>query len=203
MNNLERRIIDLSYKHKLSHIGSCLTAVNQIKVIYDVMEKDDVFVLGNSHAAVALYAVLESKGLGDAEEMVKKMGTHAERSHNIAVSGGSLGQAETVAVGMALADRRHNVYLMTSDGACAEGSIWEALRIAGDQRLENLRITVIANGYGANSKIDLDYLEARLKTFYPVLFIRTNLYDWPDWLQGLDGHYTVMDEIKYREVVHE
>lgn len=200
MNKLERRIIDLSYRYKLSHIGSCLNAVNYIASTYDSLEKDDVFVLGNSHAALALYVVLESLGKGDAEEMIKRMGTHAERSENIFVSGGSLGQAETIAVGMALSDRNRIVYLMTSDGACAEGSVWEALRVAAEQRLENLRIMVIANGYGANGKIDLDYLELRLKSFYPLLFIRTNLYEWPDWIQGLDGHYVVLDGEKYREV---
>jgi transketolase N-terminal domain/subunit len=203
MNQIERRIIDLSYKHKLSHLGSCLTAVNHIKAIYDVKEPDEPFVLGNAHAGLALYTVLESKGLGDAEEMVTRMGTHSERDKNIWVSGGSLGQAETVAVGMALADRRKNVYLMTSDGACAEGSVWEALRIAAEQRLENLRVVVIANGYGANGRIDLDYLETRLKSFYPVLFQRVNLYEWPDWLQGLSGHYVVMNEMQYREVTNE
>lgn len=201
MNKLERRIIDISYKHKLSHIGSCLAAVNHIKTIYDVKEKDDAFVLGNSHAGLALFTVLEDKGLGDAEEMVTRMGTHAERDKNIFVSGGSLGQAETVAVGMAMADRSKNVYLMTSDGACAEGSVWEALRIAAEQRLENLRVVVIANGYSAYSKVDLDYLEQRLQAFYPVLFVRSNLYDFPDWLQGLDGHYHILTDSEYEEIM--
>lgn len=201
MDALKKRILELSYKHKLSHIGSCLTAVDTIKNIYDLKEENEPFVLGNSHAALALYVVLESKGLGDAEEMIKRMGTHAERDKNVYVSGGSLGQAETIAVGMALADKSRNVYLLTSDGACAEGSVWEALKIAAEQRLENLRVAVIANGYSAYGKVDLDYLEARLKTFYPVMMVRTNLFDFPDWLQGLDGHYVVMNEDQYKEVI--
>lgn len=200
MNKLEKRVLELSYKHKLSHIGSCLNAVNQIDTIYSIKEKDDIFVLGNAHAALALYVVLEKYGLGKAEAFIEKCGTHQERMGSIFVSGGSLGQAETVAVGMALADRSKNVYLMTSDGACAEGSIWEALRIATEQRLENLRVVVIANGYSAYSKIDLDYLEQRLKSFYPILFLKTNLYDFPDWLQGLNSHYVVMNDEQYKEV---
>ena len=200
MTPLQKRVLELSYKHKLSHLSSCLNAVDQIDAIYSVKEKDEPFVLGNAHAALALYVVLEKHGLAKAEELIKENGTHQERGGGIYVSGGSLGQAETVAVGMALADRSKNVYLMTSDGACAEGSVWEALRIAAENRLENLRIIVIANGFSAYSKLDLDYLETRLQSFYPVYFARTNLYDFPDFLQGLDGHYVVMNEEQYKEV---
>jgi len=201
MNTLEKRIIDLSYKHGLTHISSCLTTLPALEDIYRVKEPNDEVVLGNSHSALALYVLLEEKGV-NAEDLIKRMGTHAERSlkDGIFVSGGSLGQAETVAVGMALADRSRTVYLVTSDGACAEGSVWEALRIAGDFRLENLRVSVIANGYSAYGRIDLDDLERRLKTFYPVLFYRVNLFDYPDFLQGIDGHYVKLDEEKYKEI---
>jgi pyruvate dehydrogenase complex dehydrogenase (E1) component len=100
---------------------------------------------------------------------------------------------------MALADRTKNVYLVTSDGACAEGSIWEALRVAAEQKLENLRIVVICNGTSATDKIDLIYLEARLKSFYPLITSKPNLYDFPDWVQGVNGHYVIMDEKMYKE----
>jgi len=200
MTPLQKKVIELSFKHKLSHIGSCLNAVDQIDTIYSIKEKDDVFVLGNAHAALALYVVLEKYGLGKAEDYIKECGVHQERGKNIVVSGGSLGQAETVAVGIALANREKNVYLMTSDGACAEGSVWEALRIAAENKLENLRVIVIANGYSAYSKLDLDYLEQRLQSFYPVLFLKTNLYDFPDWLQGLEGHYHTITDSEYKEV---
>jgi len=200
MNKLEKRVLELSYKHKLSHIGSCLNAVNQIDTIYSIKEKDDIFVLGNAHAALALYVVLEKYNLGKAEAFIEKCGTHQERGGSIVVSGGSLGQAETIAVGMAMANRSRNVYLMTSDGACAEGSVWEALRIATEQRLENLRVVVIANGYSAYSKVDLAYLEQRLLSFYPVLFLKTNLYDFPDWCQSLEGHYHTITDSEYKEI---
>lgn len=200
---LQKRCLEISYKHKLSHLSSVLTSVDLIDEIYNEKKQDEPFVLGNSHAALALWVVLEKRGLCNAEEMVEKYGTHATRDmeHGVWVSGGSLGQPETVAVGMAMADRTKNVYLMTSDGACAEGSVWEALRIAAEQRLENLRVVVVANGYSALDKVDLDYLEHRLKTFYPLIFARVNLFDFPDWLQEPDGHYVVMNELQYREVI--
>jgi len=204
MNELEKRIINISYKNKLSHIGSCLCAVNFLDHTFNAKEKDSVVVLANAHAGVALYVVLEKYGFGDAEKMLKKHGVHSTRDvkHGIEVSGGSLGQAETVAVGMAMANRDRNVYLITSDGACAEGSVWEALRIAGEQKLENLRVAVIANGYGAYGKINIDDLDSRLNMFFPTLVVKVNLFQFPDWLQGLQGHYAVMDEKMYKEITN-
>ena len=202
MTKNERRIIDIAYNKGLTHISSCLNTLPILEDIYKVKEPEDDVVLANSHAALALYVVLEAQGLADAEKLADRMGTHAERSleDGICVSGGSLGQPETVAVGMAIADRSKNVYLVTSDGACAEGSVWEALKIAAQQKLENLRVSVVANGYSAYDRVDLEYLEHRLKTFYPVMVHRTNLFDWPDYLQGTDGHYHKLTDIEYREL---
>ena len=202
LNELERRVVDLTYENKATHLSSSLEAVNVIASIYSVMTDSEVFVLGNAHAAMALYAVLEKRGLGVAQQLYEKHGTHQARDveHGIWVTGGSLGQAETLAVGIALADRQRNVYLLTSDGACAEGSVWEALRIARDQQLENLRITVLANGHGALGPIDADDLEARLNAFYPTMVIRSNVFNFPEWMQGLAGHYVVMNKEQYEEI---
>jgi transketolase N-terminal domain/subunit len=201
-NELEQRIIDISYKNHLSHIGSCLNTVNFLEHTYETKEKDATVVLANAHAGLALYCVLEKQGLCKAEEMLKKHGIHATRDveHGIEVSGGSLGQAETIAVGMALADRTKNVYLITSDGACAEGSVWEALRIAGEQKLENLRVAVIANGYGGYGEIDTNTLDTRLNMFFPTFVVRTNLFQFSEWLQGIDAHYVIMTKEMYKEI---
>lgn len=79
-------------------------------------------------------------------------------------------------------------------------SVWEALRIAGEQKLENLRIVVLANGYSALGKVDTDLLEERLKLFYPCIVVKANLFNYPDWLQGLEAHYHVMDKEDYEEI---
>ena len=203
MTELQRRCLDISYKNKLGHLSSVLTSVDIIDELYTQKKVDEPFVLGNSHAALALWVVLEKHHLCDAEEMQKKYGTHASRDmeHGVWVSGGSLGQPECVAVGMALADRNKNVYLVTSDGGCAEGSVWEALRVAAEQRLENLRIVVIANGTSALDRVDVEYLELRLKSFYPLIVAKPNLYEFPEWVQGCNGHYVIMDEKMYQEAI--
>jgi len=107
----------------------------------------------------------------------------------------------SVAIGMALADRNKNVYVTISDGECAEGSIWESLRIARDFELRNLKITCIANGFSALGKIDLDYLKNRLKAFYTVDMVRINMSRFPDWLQGLEGHYHVITKEEYEKII--
>jgi len=204
MNTLEKRCIELSYKHRLTHISSVLNTVNLLDSIYLLRVPSDPVVLGNSHAALALYVVLESRGLCDAEAMIKKHGTHAGRDmeNGIWVSGGSLGQAETIAVGMALADRDRTVWLITSDGACAEGAIWEAFHMVSDQNLANLSIYVIANGFGGYRSIDIPVLEKRLlDALFPcwATLVKPTL-KYP-FLQGLAGHYLTLNEQQYQEMM--
>lgn len=202
LSKLEQRIVDISYKNGLGHLSSNLTAVNLIDSIYKVKKEKEIFVLDSGHAALALYCVLEKIYFKDAEELFNKHGVHPNRDLEdlIYCSAGSLGQGLPIAIGMALADRKRNVYILTSDGAMAEGSNWESLRIAGEQRLENLKIMVNANGTGAYGKIDSDLLDTRLQMFYPSLVIRTNMFKYPDYLQGFDGHYKVLNEEEYKEL---
>lgn len=202
LNKLEQRIIDISYKKKLSHLGSCLTCVRQIDQIYLAKTEKDVFILSNGHAGLALYVVLEKFGGRNAEVLFDKHGVHPNRDieNGIYASAGSLGHGLGIAVGMALADKTRNVFVMVSDGEMAEGSCWEALRIAGELKLENLRVVVNANGYSAYGKVDTELLDMRMQYFYPSLMIRTNMYDYPDWAQGLSAHYHTLTDDQYKEL---
>lgn len=203
LTKLQRRCIDISYKFKLTHLNGVLSAVGIIDHIYFVKKPNEPFILSNGHVGLALYVVLEKYYSFDAEKLFEKHGTHPCRDmkDKIWCSTGSLGQGITVALGMAFADRKRNVYVMTSDGEMAEGSCWEALRIASDYRLENLRITCLANGYSGYQKVDTDALDIRMQYFYPSLMQKVNLYDKPDWLQGIQGHYIKMDENMYKEII--
>jgi transketolase len=202
LNKLERRIIDISYKKKLSHLSSCLTAVRLIDHIYLVKHHDEPFILDNGHAGLALYVVLEKFHFKDAEALFDKHGVHPNRDEQdlISCSTGSLGQGLPIAVGMAFADPTKNVYVLTSDGAMAEGSNWEALRIAGEKRIENLRVTVNANGHSAYNNVDTEILDLRMQYFYPSLVAKTNMLNYPEWLQGIGGHYHVMSDADYEEI---
>ena len=203
MNTLEKRIIEISYRNKLSHLGSALCTVNTLDQIYKIRKKDEPVILSNGHAGLALYVVLEKYGYGNAEELWKKHGTHPNRDmeHGIYASTGSLGHGIGIAVGMALINPKRLVYVLLSDGECAEGSVWEALRIARDNRLENLRVAVIANGFSAYDKVDIDDLDTRIVNFYPTMVIRTHLFSFPEYLQGLEAHYHVLTEEDYKEIM--
>jgi deoxyxylulose-5-phosphate synthase len=106
-----------------------------------------------------------------------------------------------IAVGMAIGNPKRDVFVLTSDGELAEGSCWEALRIAGELRVENLKIMVNANGFGAYGKVDTDLLDTRLQYFYPTMVVRTQLYKYPHYLQGFDGHYKVLSDEEYKEII--
>lgn len=198
---LKRRILDISYNKKLSHLSSCLTAVDIIDEIYSEKKKDEPFVLSAGHAGLALYVVIEKYGGKNAEDIFDHHGVHPDRCSECGLyaSTGSLGHGLPIAVGMALADKTRRVYCLVSDGECAEGSIWEALRITEEQKLENLRIYVNANGYGAYRSIDSSDLHYKLKSYAPTV----NLQVWHTdnhlpFLEGLKGHYHVMSEADYQ-----
>ena len=188
------RILEISYKHKLSHIGSCLTMYPILENIYKNKKEKDIVVLSAGHAGLAQYVLIEkySNGKINAEELVHEMGVHPERNieKGIHVSAGSLGSAVLVAVGLATADPSRDVYCILSDGECAEGSVWEALRFCTEKKLTNFKPYVNSNGYSAYDEVDRSYLEKRLLTFCPwIKIIQTKN---PEPLGGLNAHYHVL-----------
>jgi len=197
MNTLTKRILELSFKNKLSHIGSCLGLVDILDKIYSNKNKEDKVVISNGHAHLA-HLVVREKYEGINAENYIKFGVHCDREAGCDVSTGSLGQGLPIAVGLALADRTKTVYCTTSDGESNEGSFWEALRIASDLKLFNLQVFLIANGYTAYDKINIDLLKRRLDGFYPVNIVRVNT-DLP-FAKGLEPHYKVMTEDDYKTI---
>ena len=202
MKKLYRRLLDICYENKLHHLGSYFSCLHIIDEIYKNKKDDDIFILSSGHSVVALYVVLEKYYGLDAVELHKKYGDHPKRNEvdKLHCSTGSLGMGITVAVGRALANPNRNVYCLLSDGECAEGSVWESLRFAFENKLSHLKIYVNANGWAAYDPVDLDYLEKRIKAFHPdVNFVRTTVEHFG--LKGLHAHYTNFSEEQYREAL--
>ena len=202
MKKLYRRLLDICYENKLHHLGSYFSCLHIIDSIYKNKEQDDIFILSNGHAVVALYVVLEQYYGLDAQELLEKYGEHPKRNEldHIHCSTGSLGMGVTVAVGRALANPDRDVYCLLSDGECAEGSVWEALRFAYENKVTNLKLYVNANGWAAYDAVDLDYLEKRIKAFHPdVNYVRTTVEHFG--LKGLHAHYTNFNEEQYKEAL--
>lgn len=223
---LKKRIVELTFKKKLSHLGSSLSSVDLIDCVYAIKDKKDIFVLSNGHAGMALYVVLEKYKILKSKD-IESLSIHPDRNLDLGVyvSTGSLGQGLPIAVGMALADRKKKVYCLISDGECAEGSIWEALRVLVEQKLRNLTVIVNANGWGAYGRINLYALKEKLQAFgfdilsvnghnfieiekalveesgdIKLIFATTVVEHFP-FLTGLDAHYYTMKEEDYRSAL--
>lgn len=203
MNELEKRVVDISYQKKIGHLSSNLNAVNIIDEIYKTKKQNEVFILSSGHAALAMYVVMEKYEGANALDLYNKHGVHPHRNlnDNIHVSTGSLGMGLTVAVGYALADQKRNVYCLVSDGEAAEGSVWEALRFIYENKLDNLKVYVNVNGMSAVDFLDKEYLISRLKSFLPSINIReTTPPKWP-FAEGILTHYYVLKPEDYEKIL--
>lgn len=196
MNNLEKRILNISYKHKLSHLSSNLSSVNIIDEIYSVKKENEPFILSNGHAGLALYVVLEKYYGIDAEKLHEDHGVHPNRDlkNKIFYSTGSLGCGLPAACGMAIANRNKNVYCLISDGEMFEGSIYETLNFVKKYKVDNLKIYVNVNGYSALAKFDVFDIVQNLKNLYSNIEIRITDYVYKKFpfVKGLDGHYNLL-----------
>jgi transketolase len=203
LSDLQKRIVEITYQERLSHLSSTLSAATILEEIYEKKKDDEVFILSNGHAGLALYAVLEQKYGIDPVELLHKHGIHPGKDleNHLYCSTGSLGSGLPIAVGHALATPEKKVYCMISDGEAAEGSIWEALRFVFDYKVDNLEIYVNINGLGAYDAVDTDNLIRRLQSFLPRINIRiSEPYAWT-FAQNLLTHYYVMNETDYQEVL--
>lgn len=117
----------------------------------------DRLVLSNGHICPVLYATMAHSGYFPVKELLtlRKFGSrlqgHPHRDFLPALenSSGPLGAGLSQAVGMALADRIDNgtswqkfIYCLTGDGELDEGENWEAIMLAGKEKLGNL-ITIV------------------------------------------------------------
>lgn len=149
------------------HIGSALSIVDILAVLHgDLIGPDDHFLLSKGHAASALYATLAAIGTLDVEEVLNGYCATGGRLHGhpkrgvpgVEMTGGSLGHGPAIAVGLALAARRRggrsHVWCLVGDGECNEGSVWEAVALAGQLRLGGLTVIVDANGLQGLDRCD-------------------------------------------------
>lgn len=198
--NIYKRLIDITYSEKLSHLSSCLSSLPIIQEIYSLKEDNEIFILSNGHAGLALYCVLEEKYGIDPIYLLHKHGIHPNKDleNKLYCSTGSLGSGLPIAVGHALADKTKNVWCLISDGECAEGSIWESLAFITKYQINNLKIYVNINGICAYDLIDRNYLINRLKCFSPDINIRESETPNYDFAEGILSHYCILKPEDYK-----
>jgi transketolase len=171
---LRGRVIELSCRHQIAHLGGALSCIEIVTVLYWRILKvspesvsdpaRDRFIFSKGHAAKTLYAALCHRGfIGEDELMTLAKPESPLSEHPIlgAVQGveatsGSLGHGLPIGVGMALAarlqGRSFRTFVLMSDGECNEGSVWEAAMMAPAHRLDNLVVIVDYNKWQATGR---------------------------------------------------
>lgn len=200
---LKKRLLEISYHEKLSHIGSCITTLPIILEIFLKKKHSDIFILSNGHAGLALYVILEKFYGINAIDYIHNYGIHPVRNEIVNYSTGSLGMGIAASVGFALANRAREVYCIISDGECAEGIVWESLRIIDELKLRNIKIYCNVNGYSAYSLVDKKKLIKRLRAFLPGIEIVNTDSNQFSFMAGLKSHYHVMTKDEYETALCE
>jgi len=167
---IRRRVLQMCLGRGQGYAGQGLALADLLAHLYfRVMRQNadgtflDRFVLSTGHSAIALFATLGELGWYDDEELATygQAGSRVEESPlegtpGFEITGGSLGQGLSQAVGMALGERLHNsgamVYCLLSDGELQEGQVWEAAMCASHYRLGNLVVLVDNNRMQADGQ---------------------------------------------------
>ena len=174
---LRRLVVDGLKGGQRGHLGSALSLIEILRVLYDeVLDVDparpdwearDRCILSKGHGCLALYATLADKGFFPIAELDRfchfdgMLGGHPEAGKvpGVEASTGALGHGLPIAVGMALAARlkrqSHRVLAIMGDGEINEGSVWEAAMAASKHGLSKLTAIVDYNKLQSYGPTDL------------------------------------------------
>lgn len=159
-NKIRRLIIDSLYHAGSGHPGGSLGMTDVFTSLYfyvinhdpkkPLSKNRDRVVLSNGHICPAQYASLAVsryfpiKELKTLRKINSRLQGHPHRTSlpGIETTSGPLGEGLSQAIGIALAAKmdkeKHYVFCLTSDGEHQEGNHWEAVMLAGANKLNNL-----------------------------------------------------------------
>jgi transketolase len=188
---IRTQALKMVYKAKASHIGGALSMADILAVLYNnvlninPLDSDnperDRFLLSKGHACTSLYATLALKDFFPIEDLDSyAMDGSSFLSHTnhhvpgIEISAGSLGHALPVCCGLSLAAKRKKAswktYCLVSDGELDEGSNWESILFAPQQKLDNLILIVDYNKIqslgSVKDVLDLSSLKEKFLAFH-------------------------------------
>jgi transketolase len=175
-HSIRRIVIRMCMARGQGYAGQGLALAELVACLYfrELRRDRDRLVLSTGHSAIALFAALGELGVYDLEELETYGldGSRIEESPlegtpGFEITGGSLGQGLSQAVGMALGERLlgrdGRVYCLLSDGELQEGQVWEAAMCAGHYRLDNLVALVDDN------RMQADGATADVMTVEPIV----------------------------------
>lgn len=171
---IRRTIVNIANSSKSPHIGSSLSCVDILTVLYfkkmnlEPWEDRDIFIMSKAHSAMALYSVLATKGIIERKLLdgyYKNDGSlpaHLDKFtvKGIEVSAGSLGHGFNIGLGMSYGFKKkkdkRKIYCLIGDGETQEGSIWEGALFAPKLGIDNFTVFIDYNnlqGYGRTKEI--------------------------------------------------
>lgn len=184
------------------HPTSCFSVVEILVTLYlggilSVRPREpewpdrDRFILSKGHAAPALYSVLARAGffplaaLAGFRTIDSPLHGHPKQNPSLGIesTSGSLGQGLSFGLGCLLAGRLahrdHRVVVLTGDGECDEGQVWEAAMAAAHFGADRLTAIVDYNKYQQTGPIER---EMRLEPFAD----KWRAFGW--YVEEADGH---------------
>ncbi len=208
---IRRSIIEMLIEAKSGHTAGPLDMADIFTYLYfhalkhDPKKPDweyrDRLVLSNGHICPVLYATMAHAGYFPVSELLtlRKFGSrlqghpHREYLPMLENSSGPLGAGLGQAIGMALAERMDfgrtsakQFVCLTGDGELDEGANWEAIMLAGKEKLQNLTVFVDRNN------IQIDGFTEDIMPLNP-LGDKWRAFNWH--VQEIDGHnFRAIDE---------
>lgn len=208
---IRQSIIEMLIEAKSGHTAGPLDMADIFTYLYfhalkhDPKKPDwpyrDRLVLSNGHICPVLYATIAHAGYFPVSELktLRKFGSrlqghpHREYLPMLETSSGPLGAGLGQAVGMAIADRidfgrtsGKQFVCLTGDGELDEGANWEAIMLAGKEKLQNLTVFVDRNN------IQIDGFTEDIMPLNP-LGDKWRAFNWH--VQEIDGHnFRAIDE---------
>ncbi len=201
---IRRSIIEMLIEAKSGHTAGPLGMADIFTYLYfhalkhDPKKPDwpyrDRLVLSNGHICPVLYATMGHAGYFPLQELktLRKFGSklqghpHREFLPALENSSGPLGSGLSQIVGMAIADRMDfgrtsakQFVCLTGDGELDEGQNWEAIMMAGKERLQNVTVFVDRNN------IQIDGFTEDVMPLNPFSD-KWRAFNWH--VQEIDGH---------------
>ena len=149
-----------------SHLGGSFSSIEILSVLYGEVMKYNVknpldpnrdrFIPSKNHCVLAHIPALAEAGYITYEETLEfqkdggRLTGYPQRQEiGLEYSGGSLGMAVSVGIGIALSAREKKktsqIYILMGDGELNEGSVWEAFMSAAHYKLDNLTVIIDRN----------------------------------------------------------
>jgi transketolase len=220
-NDIRASIIEMLLEAKSGHTAGPLGMADIFTALYfHVLRHDpqkpnwadrDRVVLSNGHICPVLYATMAHAGYFPVEELktLRKFGSrlqghpHREWLPMLETSSGPLGSGLSQAVGMALAERINKgratdkfFYCLMGDGELDCGNIWEAMMLAGKEKLHNVIGIIDRN----NIQID-----GFTEDIMPLENLRDKWESFNWHVEEIDGHnmHAIVSAIEHAQAVFE